>query len=120
MGRKQSSNAEVVWRRRMEKFRRGGLTVAEFCRQEGVSNPSFYQWRKRLEQGQQQSEQRRRSGKQSATTGDGKPFLAVRVPSSAIAEIEFPNGVRIRVPATNVEALRAAVLAGSAVCQEDS
>jgi hypothetical protein len=34
------------------------------------------------------------------------------------AEIELPNGIKIRVPATNVEALRAAVVAGHKACQE--
>ena len=28
------------------------------------------------------------------------------------AEIELPNGIKIRVPATNAEALRSAILAG--------
>jgi transposase-like protein len=115
MGRKQSSKVESVWRSRLARFRRGDLTVAEFCRREGVSTPSFYQWRKRLELGQQSSKRGRRSGNGSATAGDGSPFVAVSVSPPAIAEVEFPNGVRIRVPATNVEALRAAVLAGSDV-----
>jgi hypothetical protein len=29
-----------------------------------------------------------------------------------MAEIEFPSGVRVRVPATSVDAIRAAILAG--------
>ena len=32
-------------------------------------------------------------------------------------EIELPNGIKIRVPATNAEALRTAILAGHEVCQ---
>ncbi len=48
MGRKVSQ-AETAWRGRMIRFRRGTLTVVEFCRREGVSVPSFYAWRKRLE-----------------------------------------------------------------------
>jgi hypothetical protein len=45
-------------------------------------------------------------------------FLPVKVARLADAEIELPNGIKIRVPATNVEALRAAVLAGHDACQE--
>jgi hypothetical protein len=46
----------------------------------------------------------------------------VNVSSSrvAVVEIEFPNGVRVRVPATNVEALRAAVLAAGYPLREES
>ena len=51
MGRKQSESAEVVWRDRLARFARSNLTVKQFCRQEGVSDPSFYQWRKRLKRG---------------------------------------------------------------------
>ena len=119
MGRKQNHAAESVWRGRLARFRKSGLTVLEFCRREGVSNPSFYQWRKRLGKDQQRSKRVRRSDDGSATTGGSNPFVAVNVSSSsAMAEVEFPNGVRIRVPATNAEALRTVILAGSDACQE--
>ena len=58
MGRKQNQ-VESSWRSRMAKFRRSNLTAVEFCRREGVSSPSFYQWRKRLEVGKPESKQRR-------------------------------------------------------------
>ncbi|WP_390630781.1 IS66 family insertion sequence element accessory protein TnpA [Roseiconus lacunae] len=32
----------------MDRFRSQSLSVKEFCRREGVSVPSFYQWRKKL------------------------------------------------------------------------
>ena len=41
---------EATWRKRLARWRRSGKTVTEFCRQEGVSKPSFYAWRKRLEE----------------------------------------------------------------------
>ena len=115
MGRKQKRSAESVWRDRLARFRKSNLTVAEFCQQEGVSDPSFYQWRKRFGQGDVRSKQLRRF---SAPKAAQPPFVPVAVPSSALAEIEFPNGVRIRVPATNVEALRAAILVGNELFQE--
>lgn len=37
--------------KRLARRRRSGKTVTEFCRQEGVSKPTFYAWRKRLEEG---------------------------------------------------------------------
>ena len=36
------------WRRRLARFRDSRETVARFCRKEGVSEPTFYAWRKRL------------------------------------------------------------------------
>jgi hypothetical protein len=34
----------------MTRFQEARQSVAEFCRKEGVSAPTFYQWRKRLAQ----------------------------------------------------------------------
>ena len=36
------------WSDRLERFEDSGQTVGQFCVAEGVSQPSFYQWRKRL------------------------------------------------------------------------
>ena len=41
----------LVWQERLRRFREAGsVSVAEFCRQEQVSVPSFYGWRKKLAQ----------------------------------------------------------------------
>jgi hypothetical protein len=39
-----------AWRRLMARFEKSGLSVAGFCRQEGLSLASFYYRRKRLAQ----------------------------------------------------------------------
>jgi hypothetical protein len=36
------------WSERLSRFGDSGQTVAEFCRAERVSQPSFYQWKKKL------------------------------------------------------------------------
>ena len=116
MGRKQSESAEVVWRDRLARFDKSNLNVKQFCHQEGVSNPSFYKWRTRLMRGQRGAKIVGESrGKQAKAM---TPFVPVSVSCSSLAEIEFPNGVRIRVPATNVEALRVALSTGNDVCRE--
>ncbi len=115
MRSEETSSRETTWRSRMVRFHSSGLTVAAFCRREGVSVPSFYHWRKRLGRGQQPSD--RGSADGPPTTRQPHGFVAVNVSAAMVAEVEFPNGVRIRVPATNAEALRAAVLAGNDVCQ---
>ena len=36
------------WQMAIETWRSSGLTIRQFCKQEGLSEPSFYSWRKRL------------------------------------------------------------------------
>jgi hypothetical protein len=45
---KTSGTAEQQWRDRLRRWRDSGQSVRQFCWREGVGEPSFYQWRKRL------------------------------------------------------------------------
>lgn len=47
--------SEAVWRDVHCRFERSGMTVAEFCEVEGCSVGTFYAWRKRLADRQQQN-----------------------------------------------------------------
>jgi hypothetical protein len=38
----------VRWEAVLRQFAAGGLSVREFCRRRGLSEPSFYAWRRRL------------------------------------------------------------------------
>lgn len=118
MRRKQSSGAEAVWRERLARFTSGNLAVAEFCRREGVSNASFYQWRKRLKQHDRQSRSEDRTNRVEVAKEEAGHFLPVNVAGLAEAEIELPNGLKVRVPASNPQVLRTAILAAGEVCQE--
>jgi transposase-like protein len=95
MSRRVPSAREEVWRERLERQRQGAWSVAEFCRREGVSQPAFYQWRKRL---------RRVSGKKEPARGvqPGRPqFLPVELaPTLLTADvcIELPGGAMVRLP----------------------
>jgi hypothetical protein len=84
-----------------------------------VSDPSFYQWRKQLERSEPLLKQSDRP-EQLVTAGRyPESFVSVRVTAAptAMAEIEFRNGVRIRVPAADAEALRVALRIGNETCQ---
>jgi hypothetical protein len=105
-----------TWRQRLARFRGSNLTVTEFCRRERVSQPSFYQWRKRFEL--EQPERGRPEGTPMSSSGEFGPFVAVNVANAAMAEVEFPNGVRVRIPTANVDALRAAIRVGNELCLE--
>ena len=39
------------WRERLAEHERSGLTVKRFCEERGITQYSFYAWRKRWEQG---------------------------------------------------------------------
>jgi hypothetical protein len=48
MGRRPNQALRSVWKQRIARQRRSRLSVAEFCREEGCSQQSFYAWRRRL------------------------------------------------------------------------
>ena len=85
------------WRRRLSRFQQSQLTVAAFCRQEGVSVPSFYLWRKRLALS--------RPTKHECS----KPpagFRPVRLLPSVGVSVQLPGGTQLVVPTTEAESLR--------------
>jgi hypothetical protein len=45
------SRAEKVaeWQERLARFQRSGSSIAQFCCDEGISTPSFYVWRRKLQ-----------------------------------------------------------------------
>ena len=81
------------WRGRMARFEGAQQSVAEFCRKEGVSAPSFYQWRKRLA---------RRVGPAEEATG----FRPVRLVPSAGVVVQLPGGTQVHIATSDPEALR--------------
>lgn len=100
------SEAAKLWQERLRRFDRSQMTVAQFCRNEGVSQPSFYQWKKKLRQ--QPGDTKRKP------TATGVQFMPVRLtadaghhvaaesaeqamPALASTTIELPGGVRILV-----------------------
>lgn len=48
--KKGSAEKESFWRLALEEFRTSGLSVRAFCTREGLSEASFYAWRRRLQQ----------------------------------------------------------------------
>ena len=84
------------WQRRMTRFRDAQQSVAEFCRKEGVSAPSFYQWRKRLAQGAQSAE-------------EAAGFRPVRLVHAAGIAVQLPGGTQLQVPTSDPQALRVVI-----------
>jgi transposase-like protein len=45
---KKAEKREAYWRERVTAHERSGLPVKQFCEQQGITEQSFYVWRKRL------------------------------------------------------------------------
>jgi lambda repressor-like predicted transcriptional regulator len=75
----------VQWREIIARYRQSGLTLKEFCVQEGLSFRTFEEW-----------ERRQRRAERSK--GQFVELKARNVaPSPWVVEVECPNGVRLRV-----------------------
>ena len=77
------------WRERLERFAQSGQTLVQFCQAERVSQPSFYQWKKKL------AEQARPSSSDSKASA----FRAVEwtPPCQAATTIRLANGIEIEL-----------------------
>jgi hypothetical protein len=115
MARMMDAAKRQVWSDRFRRFDRGDLTVVDFCLAEGVSTPSFYQWRRKLS-GLSTREAVRDTRIQEAT------FLPVRLlsskPATAEVEIHLPNGARVIVASADVPSMAAAIAAAGRVPRE--
>ena len=49
-GKRVEGDRRVFWRGVFDRWEGSGMTVGEFCRREGVSEWSFYRWRKRIQE----------------------------------------------------------------------
>jgi len=49
-GRPRDSRKEQQWRRWIQQWQASGLSVAAFCARHALALPSFYAWRRRLQQ----------------------------------------------------------------------
>lgn len=111
-----------LWRKRLARFARSGKTVAAFCSTEQVSVPTFYHWKRMLAaesgRGRKQRAGSSSSGNGAAgsLSGSGvRAFLPVWIEGGRLAELELPNGARVRVPARDLVALRVAIAAAGRV-----
>ncbi len=106
MAKKRSEEKERYWRAVLQRQAGSGVSVAKFCRSEGVSEPSFYSWKRRLLAGgkrkvrsPKRSERRRVP---SGTSGVSPGFVPVRITEErrlATIQVVWPNGLSVQVPA---------------------
>jgi hypothetical protein len=108
MARSLTDRKAREWRQRFIRFEKSRQSITAFCRQEGVSPPSFYLWRKRL-----------------GIAASGQPgiplapegFRPVRLLPAATLTARLPGGTQLVVPMSDPESLRAVI---DAVAQVDA
>ncbi len=85
MAYQRSAEKEEFWRLALAEQDNSGLTVSEFCRQQSLSQPSFYAWRRKLRQRDQ------------LVAGD-TPLVPVTVVSAQAESLADKPSVKIRLP----------------------
>ena len=89
------------WRERLRRFSSSKFSVAEFCRREKVSVPSFYQWRKKLTE----------LSSEATEPAPSPKFLPVEVASTSSVNLQaaFPNGATLTLGVEDARLLQVAV-----------
>ena len=99
MARKQSPEKARYWQKIFQRQASSGLSVRRFCSGEGISQPSFYAWRKRLRERSDddvRSPGRLPCGEEASNSP--QLFVPLKlVDAAATLEIVHPLGCRIQV-----------------------
>lgn len=101
---------ERLWRAAVSRQAASGSTIRDFCRREGLSEPSFYAWKRLIAERDRERNQKPTRPQQTRRIARRKPravyqrpaFLPVSVitgAGSADLKISTPRGWRVRVPA---------------------
>ena len=91
MSRESSRIKVQQWAERLERFAQSGQTVVQFCQDERVSQPSFYQWKKKLADQACQPSCHAKSSPSAFQTVDLIP------PSPAATTVRLANGIEIEL-----------------------
>lgn len=98
---KRSAEKEEFWRLVLDEHQRSGLSAKAFCEQQGISAPSFYAWRRKI--------QKRNSRVRQTRTADQDCMVPVNIvdirsrsnhdETGAMSSIEIvtPTGFTLRV-----------------------
>jgi len=100
MARTPNPKLHATWRDRIRRQEISGLTIAQFCAQEGVARSKFHAWKRRFHL--------MALPDQGPTLPVPSTFLPVTVRLLERAadqplpiEAELPNGIRLRIPTVN-------------------
>lgn len=86
---KQNSETDQrqFWQMAIETWQSSGLPVRQFCKQEGLSEPSFYCWRRKL--AQKADTEANADKKPTSKVAGSSDFIEVSIPESKSAGLEL-------------------------------
>jgi hypothetical protein len=97
VARTPNPKLHALWRDRISRQEASGLTIEQFCTQEGVARSKFHAWKRRFRLAD--------AAGQCPTLSARSTFLPVTVrvlprdvEQSLPIEAELPNGVHLRIP----------------------
>ncbi len=100
MARTPDPRLHAIWRDRVRRQEASGLTIEQFCSQEGVARSKFHSWKRRFRLAD--------VAEQRPALPSPSTFLPVTVrllqhgpAEPPPIEAELPNGVRLRIPTTD-------------------
>jgi len=98
MARTNSAEKRLRWGEILNRQADSGLSVREFCATEGVSEPSFYAWRKKVGMRKKDGRQARTATRREDRPDNSRLFVPLQVlDTAATLEIIHPLGYRIQV-----------------------
>lgn len=107
MASRQDGEKRQAWEGRLERRRASGLTVAQFCKREGVSVNTFYYWAKRVGAASAQTPSPQSVSDSRRSRRPGKPSPATdRSPDAALVRFHWHGEVEVSVPADCLDAIR--------------
>lgn len=100
MGRGASRERRRYWEHLLSQQQHSGLSIAAFCRQRDLSQPSFYAWRTRL------------TNEAPHKNSPAISFVPLPLPAarSASFTLRLPSGVQLDVPSDFDEAALARLM----------
>jgi transposase-like protein len=106
MAKRRDRAKELLWREHLAAWRRSGQSVRDYCVAKGLSQPSFYAWRRTLSEragrGRAQAERGGSPTSNTALAGVAS-FVPVRLvedtPSPGTVEVVLRGGRLVRVTA---------------------
>ena len=87
---------ERFWRQHLAGWRRSGRGIRDYCRSAGLSEPSFYAWRRVLAE-RQSARRTVASARQQAERPEQSPTAAAFVPVRLIEESAVAGSVEVMV-----------------------
>ena len=107
MGRVANSELASLWRNRVERQGRSGLSIVEYCRREGFSASNFHGWKRRLHASRSRvaRKSKKRGQQRTSPSSPRGGFVQVPLTVESTIDVRFADGTIVNVPSGNLAAL---------------